>query len=140
MVQVSLGLNVDQTDRCHSFCSHAIQNPEQLMQVEDAQLDQRFHENPLVTGSPDIRFYAGMPLLDKDGFALGSLCVIDQKPRLLTQVQQKALRTLAQQVIDKLSLLGLIKEKISMFSFFKSLKPSINYAVFLLFRSLRRTF
>ncbi|RZJ34374.1 MAG: GAF domain-containing protein, partial [Chryseobacterium sp.] len=98
------GLNVDQTDRCHSFCSHAIENPEQLMQVEDAQLDQRFHENPLVTGSPDIRFYAGMPLLDKDGFALGSLCVIDQIPRLLTQIQQKALRTLAQQVIDKLSL------------------------------------
>ena len=98
------GLNVDQTDRCHSFCSHAIQDPEQLMQVEDAQLDQRFHENPLVTGSPDIRFYAGMPLLDKDGFALGSLCVIDQIPRLLTQIQQKALRTLAQQVIDKLSL------------------------------------
>lgn len=98
------GLAVDQTDRCHSFCSHAIQNPEKLMQIEDAQFDQRFHDNPLVTGSPDIRFYAGMPLLDKDGFALGSLCVIDQKPRLLTQIQQKALRTLAQQVIDKLSL------------------------------------
>ena len=98
------GLDVDQTERCHSFCSHAIQDPERLMQIEDAQLDQRFHENPLVTGSPDIRFYAGMPLLDKDGFALGSLCVIDQKPRLLNQIQQKALRTLAQQVIDKLSL------------------------------------
>nr|WP_314491856.1 ATP-binding protein [uncultured Chryseobacterium sp.] len=98
------GLDVDQTDRCHSFCSHAIQNPEKLMQIEDAQVDQRFQDNPLVTGSPDIRFYAGMPLLDKDGFALGSLCVIDQKPKLLTQVQQKALRTLAQQVIDKLSL------------------------------------
>lgn len=98
------GLDVHQTERCHSFCSHAIQNPEKLMQVEDAQLDQRFHDNPLVTGSPDIRFYAGMPLLDKDGFALGSLCVIDQKPKLLTQIQQKALRTLAQQVIDKLSL------------------------------------
>ncbi len=98
------GLDVDQTDRCHSFCSHAIQNPEKLMQVEDAQFDQRFHDNPLVTGSPDIRFYAGMPLLDRDGFALGSLCVIDRKPRLLTQIQEKALRTLAQQVIDKLSL------------------------------------
>lgn len=98
------GLDVHQTERCHSFCSHAIQNPEKLMQVEDAQLDKRFHDNPLVTGSPDIRFYAGMPLLDKDGFALGSLCVIDQKPKLLTQIQQKALRTLAQQVIDKLSL------------------------------------
>jgi len=98
------GLDVHQTDRCHSFCSHAIQDPEKLMQVEDAQFDQRFQDNPLVTGSPDIRFYAGMPLLDKDGYALGSLCVIDQKPRVLTQIQQKALRTLAHQVIDKLSL------------------------------------
>jgi len=74
------GLDARQTDRCHSFCSHAIQDPEHLMQVEDAQKDVRFQNNPLVTGSPDIRFYAGMPLLDRDGYALGSLCVIDQRP------------------------------------------------------------
>jgi len=98
------GLDARQTDRCHSFCSHAIQDPESLMQVEDAQKDIRFQDNPLVTGSPDIRFYAGMPLLDKDGYALGSLCVIDQKPKLLSEGQQKALQTVANQVIDKLLL------------------------------------
>ncbi len=98
------GLDARQTDRCHSFCSHAIQNPEQLMQIEDAQNDIRFQDNPLVTGNPDIRFYAGMPLLDKDGYALGSLCVIDQKPKLLSEAQQKALQIVANQVIDKLLL------------------------------------
>lgn len=98
------GLDARQTDRCHSFCSHAIQDPEQLMQVEDAQNDIRFQDNPLVTGSPDIRFYAGMPLLDKEGYALGSLCVIDQKPKLLSKSQQKALQTVANQVVDKLLL------------------------------------
>ncbi|MFY1045981.1 ATP-binding protein [Chryseobacterium sp. GP-SGM7] len=98
------GLDARQTDRCYSFCSHAIQNPDQLMQVEDAQNDIRFQDNPLVTGSPEIRFYAGIPLLDKDGYALGSLCVIDQKPKLLNETQQKALRTISHQVIDKLLL------------------------------------
>jgi len=57
------GLDARQTDRCHSFCSHVIQDPEHLMQVEDAQKDVRFQDNPLVTGSPDIRFYAGMAML-----------------------------------------------------------------------------
>lgn len=98
------GLQVNETDRCHSFCSHAIEKPEALMQVEDARHDPRFQDNLLVTGSPGIRFYAGMPLLDQEGYALGSLCVIDDKPRLLNDTQQKALRTLARQVIDKLSL------------------------------------
>ena len=98
------GIETRQTERCYSFCSHAIENPEILMQVEDASLDPRFHNNPLVTGNPDIRFYAGMPLLDDEGHALGSLCVIDQKPGHLNEVQQKALRTLARQVIDKLLL------------------------------------
>lgn len=98
------GMEAQQTDRCHSFCSHAIEQPDLLMQVEDASLDPRFSDNPLVTGNPDIRFYAGMPLVDENGYALGSLCVIDRKPCSLSEIQQKALRTLARQVIDKLSL------------------------------------
>ncbi|GEN78057.1 ATP-binding protein [Chryseobacterium hagamense] len=98
------GMEARQTDRCYSFCSHAIKQPEVLMQVEDAMLDPRFSDNPLVTGNPDIRFYAGMPLVDENGYALGSLCVIDQKPGILSEIQQKALRTLARQVTDKLSL------------------------------------
>ncbi|SFT45789.1 PAS domain S-box-containing protein [Chryseobacterium formosense] len=98
------GLDTRQTDRCHSFCSHAIEHPDILMQVEDALADPRFRDNALVTGSPDIRFYAGMPLVDEQGYALGSICVIDHQPRKLNDAQQKALRTLARQVIDKLSL------------------------------------
>lgn len=99
-----LGLDARQTDRCHSFCSHAIQDPERLMQVEDARNDIRFQDNPLVTGTPDIRFYAGMPLLDVEGYPLGTLCVIDQKPKLLSEDQEKALKIVASQVIDKLLL------------------------------------
>ncbi|MFL9833644.1 GAF domain-containing protein [Chryseobacterium terrae] len=74
------GIDTIQTDRCHSFCSHAIENPEALMEVENALEDVRFQNNALVTGSPDIRFYAGMPLVDEQGYALGSICVIDNKP------------------------------------------------------------
>lgn len=98
------GLDVTETDRAYSFCAHAINQPTELMQVEDAHLDERFKDNPLVTGAPHITFYAGMPLIDHQGHALGSLCVIDQQQRKLTDVQQKALRTLAKQVVDKLEL------------------------------------
>ncbi|KQR94364.1 hypothetical protein ASG01_00300 [Chryseobacterium sp. Leaf180] len=98
------GLDALETERCHSFCAHAILQPKELMEINDAKLDFRFSENPLVTGSPNIRFYAGMPLVDPDGQALGSLCVIDEKPKTLTEVQKNALRILANQVIDKLLL------------------------------------
>ncbi|WP_166336870.1 ATP-binding protein [Sphingobacterium chungjuense] len=98
------GLDVTETERSQSFCAHAILNPTELMQVENARLDPRFQDNPLVTGDPHISFYAGMPLVDDEGFALGSLCVIDRKPRKLDETQKKALKTLSQQVINKLIL------------------------------------
>ncbi|WAC39019.1 PAS domain-containing protein [Pedobacter sp. SL55] len=98
------GLDVKETTRSQSFCAHAILEPSTLMQVEDAQLDERFKNNPLVTGNPNIVFYAGMPLVDADGYALGSLCVIDSKPHQLNEAQQQALKTLSKQVVNKFML------------------------------------
>ncbi len=92
-----VGLGATETPRAHSFCDYALASPG-LFEVPDAQADARFRDNPLVTGEPGIRFYAGVPLTDPDGFALGTLCVIDRAPRELTDVQRDALATLAGQV------------------------------------------
>ncbi|MFC6838825.1 sensor domain-containing phosphodiesterase [Xanthomonas theicola] len=75
-----IGLDVAQTPRSQAFCAYAIDNPE-LMLVHDARQDPRFCDNPLVTGPPYMRFYAGAPLLMADGVSLGTLCVIDTEPR-----------------------------------------------------------
>jgi len=98
------GLDVTETERSQSFCAHAILEPNELMEIEDAHLDNRFKDNPLVTGNPNIVFYAGMPLVDAEGYALGSLCVIDTQPRKLNDSQQRALKTLSKQVINRLRL------------------------------------
>lgn len=92
-----IGLSVEQTPRSMSFCSHAIRE-KRLFVVPDTREDKRFRENPLVTGDPDIRFYAGVPVAGPDGFPLGTLCVIDRKPRELTPEQKTTLRVLARQV------------------------------------------
>ena len=89
------------TPRDISFCGHAILE-EDLFIVEDALTDERFKDNPLVLGEDQVRFYAGAPLITKDGHALGALCVVDHKPRQLTQEQQDALRTLGRQVVSQL--------------------------------------
>jgi len=94
------GLPAQETSRDIAFCTHAIQNPDALMEIEDASLDDRFSDNPLVTGEPHIRFYAGKPLVTPDGFALGTLCVIDTKPRKLTRTQRNGLTRLAKVVTD----------------------------------------
>ena len=98
-----VGLEATQTSRDVAFCAHAILNSD-LLVVPDATADQRFATNPLVTGPPHIRFYAGAPLMTPDGHALGTLCVIDQVPRQLTPEQAEALRALSRQVVAELEL------------------------------------
>jgi len=98
------GLAAIETSRDIAFCAHAINRPSELMVVKDARLDTRFSDNPLVTGDLNLVFYAGMPLVTNDGFALGTLCVIDHQPKELTQDQQSALKSLANQVVQLLEL------------------------------------
>ena len=94
-----VGLDVNETSRDLAFCQYAIMGTERF-DVYDAALDDRFKENDLVTGDPNIRFYSGQPLIDPDCFALGTICVIDRKPRVLTDAQKRALEILAREAIS----------------------------------------
>lgn len=99
-----VGLDVQQTERDLSFCAHAILETDRLLKVPDATQDARFADNPLVTGDPKIRFYAGAPIVTPDGFGLGALCVIDHKTREFSAAQEKILRDLADMAQDALEL------------------------------------
>lgn len=100
-----IGLDgVSETPRAYSFCSVAIQNSEDTLIVEDSRLDGRFMDNPLVTGETGIVFYAGVPLVTQTGFGLGTVCVIDKKPRKLRPAQIEGLKILASQVMSLLEL------------------------------------
>lgn len=97
------GLDIKETHRNLSFCAHAI-HMNDVMIVSDTSQDERFFDNPLVTSEPYIRFYAGMPLITGKGYKLGTLAVIDRKPRELSDQQLKALRILGKQVVNLLDL------------------------------------
>ncbi|MBU6248624.1 MAG: GAF domain-containing protein, partial [Xanthomonadaceae bacterium] len=97
------GLPVPETSRDIAFCAHAIHG-EDLFLVSDTHADPRFVDNPLVTGEPGLRFYAGAPLRDRDGVALGTLCIMDRTPRELVENDRETLRVLAQQVMAQLDL------------------------------------
>jgi len=96
------GLDVPETGRTLSFCGHAILARE-ILEVPDASQDPRFFDNPLVTGEPRIRFYAGAPVRSPDGCPLGTLCIIDDQPRTLTEDERLSLRELADCVEDEVS-------------------------------------
>ena len=99
--KAAVGLDVSETPREVAFCAHAIQQESTLI-VPDATADARFASNPLVTGNPNLRFYAGTPLQTSAGDSLGTLCVLDTKPRNLTPRQHAALRALGRQVMQQL--------------------------------------
>ena len=93
-----VGLEVEQTSRSISFCQYAIIDND-IFEIKDALQDIRFKDNPLVKGDPNIRFYAGVPLTDDEGYNIGTLCLIDRKPRILTDKERDSLRRLSRTVI-----------------------------------------
>jgi GAF domain-containing protein len=97
------GLSLEETPRAQAFCTHAIMQPAMFV-VPDALQDERFAQNPLVTGDLHVRFYAGAPLAARDGHLLGTICVIDHEPHLLTEAQKDALEILARMVIANIEL------------------------------------
>lgn len=96
--KAKVGLDADETSREISFCGHAVHSSTPFV-VQDAALDPRFSDNPLVTGPPHIRFYMGFPLETKEGYRLGTLCVIDRKPRLMDTMQSAHLSLIAEQIV-----------------------------------------
>ncbi len=111
----TVGVQVRETPLEMSICAHAIKQ-EDLFIVPDTLQDARFRENPMVVGEPHIRFYAGAPLINEDGFALGTLCVLDRQPRELDLEQKQALKSLRQLALKQMELrrnLQLLKDALN---------------------------
>lgn len=98
------GLDIAETAKDYSFCAHAINPKQETMVIPDSREDPRFYDNPLVTGSPYVIFYAGVPLVTPEGNPLGTLCVIDHQPGNLSDQQLESLTILANQVVRVLEL------------------------------------
>lgn len=104
------GVAISETPRDQSFCAWAILEPEAVLVVEDATVDDRFNDMQTVIGEPYIRFYAGAPLVNRAGRPLGTLCVLDTRPRVLTEDERNALAALARQVTSQMELRRLVGE------------------------------
>lgn len=98
------GLDVSETSRDYSFCAHAINDPDTIFIVGDSRKDKRFYDSPIVSGNPNVIFYAGVPLINENGLPLGTLCVIDHEPKTLTQNQIRSLKALSDQTMKLLDL------------------------------------
>lgn len=98
------GLDVSETNKDLAYCAHAINDPDHILEVQDAFADERFHDNPLATGEPHVRFYAGAPLKTLSGHTIGTLCVIDHEKKKLTSAQRETLWALSRQVVALLEL------------------------------------
>ncbi|MGE4072113.1 MAG: ATP-binding protein [Lysobacterales bacterium] len=133
-----IGLDVSETSREIAFCTHAIAG-QTTLEVENALADIRFSSNPLVLGEPRIRFYAGHPLTTPDDRNIGTLCVIDQVPRKLTQPQRLALARLARQVVVQLELRLANRRLAGQLTFESSLLASVGSAVIGIDRNSRVT-
>jgi GAF domain-containing protein len=101
--KVKQNIEGSSTSKEEAFCRYTIEQSTVLV-IEDAMEDQRFSNNPSVLGAPHIRFYAGAPLTTREGFKVGSLCVIDDKPKQLDAVQISCLQTLARLVMERMEL------------------------------------
>ena len=102
-----VGIDAAETSRDVAFCAHAILSPQDVTVVNDAREDERFRDNPFVQNDPNIRFYAGAPIVTLEGLAMGTLCVMDSQPRALETYQVDALNALSRQVSAMLEMRSL---------------------------------
>lgn len=119
-----VGIDACETPREISFCGHAILGDD-IFEVTDALSDERFMGNPLVIGEPKIRFYAGIPIKTKEGFNLGTLCVIDSVPKELTDTQRNALRSLSRQMTTQIELIRTSERNVALN---KTLSESVRFS------------
>lgn len=137
--KAKIGVEVSETAREHSFCQHALHQPQEVLVVDDPLNDERFADNPFVVGDPNIRFYAGAPLETPTGEVLGTLCILDDKPRKITKPQLRALQLLAKRVMDYLNVRKVLRDQeLSIESSAKRLKQLTDQAPNALFQ-LRMT-
>jgi signal transduction histidine kinase len=133
----SKGLNLIETPRDIAFCAYTILKPDELFIVNDATKDRRFFDNPLTTEDPKVVFYAGAPLNTAEGYPLGTLCVIDNKPKILSENQKESLLLLSKQVVRLLELRKKNKELLASNKKVEKLNEQLNNFAYRLTHDLK---